>query len=250
MNDLLIGMGAIGVAAVAIYLFVRASGGWSRKGQSEPESETTAKEAAPPRTLPPDLEGIGPQLPRAGHRLGPSDVERARSSLRTLTLQRELLSMILKRLFEAEDEGEITREERLSLSKGYEAELKSLGEELKRAELIVALNELESIRDDILKRFEATLNETQSRIDSIIKELKLEAPGEAPAKAPTRRRRPRKTEEPAEAEEEAGEEEAEEEEEKPEPPRRRRSEVEEKVEQLRREVLKELEELEKLEIEA
>jgi len=234
ITDLLIGIGALAVAAFAIYLFIRASGGWSRTGRTEPEAKTVDEEAAPPQPIPPAPKGSGLQLPRVERHLRQPDVEQARSSLRTLTLQRELLSMVLKRLFEAEDEGEITREERLRLSRGYEAEMKSLSEELKRTELMVALNELESIRDDILKKFEATLNQTQLRIDAIIKELKLEEPRKAPARAPRRK----KPEEKEEAEEE-----------KPEPPRRRRSEVEEKVEQLRREVLKELEELEKLEIE-
>jgi len=142
--------------------------------------------------------------------------------------------MVLKRLFEAEDEGEITREERLRLSRGYEVEMKQLSEDLKQAELVVTLHELESIREDVLKKFESMLNETQSRIDAILKELKLEKPKAAPAKAPPKKKPEKK--------------EVEEEEEKP--PRRRRSEVEEKLEQLRKEVLEELEELEKLEIEA
>jgi hypothetical protein len=154
--------------------------------------------------------------------------------------------MVLKRLFEAEDDGEVTREERVRLSSGYESELKGLSEDLKQAELVVSLHELESIRDDILKKFEETLNSTQTRIDSIIKELKIEEEKEEPAPPPRRRRVPERREEPPEEEEEA-EEEAEEEE----APRARRprSDVEEKLEQLRMEVLKELEELEKLELE-
>ena len=233
------GIGSLAVAAVAIYLFIRASGGWAKTGRTEPEAKTLDEETVPPQPVPLAAKGSGLQLPQMERRLSQPDVERARSNLRTLTLQRELLTMVLKRLFEAEDEGEITREERLSLSRGYEAEMKRLSEELKRTELIVALHELESIRDDILKKFEATLNETQARIDTILKELKLEEPRKAPARAPRRRKKP----------EEEAEEEKVEEEEKPKPPRRRKSEVEEKVEQLRREVLKELEELEKLEIE-
>ena len=234
-TDLLIDIGSLAVAAVAIYLFIRASGGWAKTGQTEPEAKTVDEEAAPPQPVQLAAKGSGLQLPQMERRrLSQPDVERARSNLRTLTLQRELLTMVLKRLFEAEDEGEITREERLSLSRGYEAEMRRLSEDLKQAELVVALHELESIKDDILKKFEATLNETQARIDTILKELKLEEPRKAPARAPRRRKKP---------EEEA------EEEEKPKPPRRRKSEVEEKVEQLRREVLKELEELEKLEIE-
>jgi len=145
--------------------------------------------------------------------------------------------MVLKRLFEAEDEGEITREERLSLSKGYEVDLKRLQDDLKQSELIVTLHELETIRDDILKKFEATLNTTQSRIDNVLKELKIQ---EKPQRAPRRM--------PSEKEEETEEEEGETEEEEA-PRRKPRSDVEEKLEQLRMEVLKELEELERLELE-
>jgi len=238
--DLLIVIVALFVAVVAIYLFVRATGGGSKPEQAEAteeglgEGEAVALHPGRSEPLARRLE-----LPRVERHLRQSDVERARSSLRTLTLQRELLTMVLKRLFEAEDEGEITREERLRLSRGYEAEMKRIGEELKRAELTVTLNELESIREDILKKFEATLNDTQARIDTILKELKLEEKRKAPAKAPRRRK-------PAEKKKEERKEKVEEE--KPQP-RRRKPEVDEKLEQLRREVLKELEELEKLEIE-
>ena len=233
-TDLLVGAAALAVAAVAIYLFTKASGGG--KVERPEAEEALAEEPAPPQPVPVAVQGGGLKLPKVERYLRQSDVERARSNLRTLTLQRELLSIVLKRLFEAEDEGEITREERLRLSRGYEADLKKLGGELKRAELIVTLNELESIRDEVLKKFEATLNDTQTRIDTILKELKLEKPKKAPAKPPRERKKPEKREAK--------------EEEKPQPPRRRESEVDEKLEKLRKDVLKELEELEKLEIEA
>ncbi|MFQ6054213.1 MAG: hypothetical protein ACE5OO_08320 [Candidatus Bathyarchaeia archaeon] len=237
-TDLLVGVAALSVASVAIYLFVRATGGGSKAERTEPTAEPVEEEVTAPQLLRPGATGGRFEIPQLERRLSQSDVERARSNLRTLTLQRELLTMVLKRLFEAEDEGEITREERIRLSRGYEAELKKIGEELKQAELVATLHELESIRDDIMKKFEAILSDTQAKIDAVVKELKLEKPAKPPAKAP-RRRRPKKKEE-AEGEEP--------EEEKPRA-RRRGSEVEEKLEQLRREVLKELEELEKLEIE-
>jgi hypothetical protein len=248
-QDLLIGIGALAVSAFAIYMFVRASS--STKKPEEVEGEK-AEEKPSPTAKPLSIADIGNmQIPRLERHLGQTEVERARSGIRTLTLQQELLSMILKRLFEAEDDGEITRDERVRLSKGYEGDLKRIEEELKQSQLIVTLNELEAVREDILKKFEETLNSTQARIDSILKELKIEAPKEEPVeKAPPRRRRPpprRTSEEPEEEEE--GEEEAEEEEATEEARPRPKSEVETKLEELRKEVLKELEELEKLEIE-
>lgn len=237
--DISIGLAAIAIAAIAIYIFIKASGGTSKSEQREPGTTTAEKETIlPSRSVSPVQSG-DLKIPAVQRYLEPSDIDRARSSIRTLTIQRELLTMVLKRLFEAEDEGEITREERIRLSKGYEADLKQISEELKQSELIVTLNELETIRDDVMKKFEETLNNTQARIDSILKELKLgkkEAPAIAP---PRRRRRPKREEKPPEEAEEEGEA----------APAKPRSDVEARLEQLRMEVLKELEELEKLELE-
>ena len=246
-TDLLVGLASVTVAAFAIYMFIRASGGIGRTGQKETGQETV-EETASFRSPAFSSSEIGTRISKADHRIKDSDVERARSDVRTLTLKRELLTMVLKRLFEAEDDGEITREERLRLSRDYEAEMKRLSEGLKQAELIVTLNELESIRDEILKKFEATLNQTQTRIDSILKELKIEAPKESPPRVPRRREKQEEAEEPEDEEAEEVEEE-EDEEEEPRRRRRRRPEVDERLEQLRQEVLKELEELERLEIE-
>ncbi|UCD44447.1 MAG: hypothetical protein JSV27_10020 [Candidatus Bathyarchaeota archaeon] len=244
--DITIGLVAIAVAALAVYLFMRASSsGSSKTPRDEHVSIFVDETVFTPRRRSTASRSNEYQLPKLQRHMASSDVESARSQIRTLTLKRELLSMVLKRLFEAEDDGEVTREERVRLSGGYETELKSLSDDLKQAELVVSLHELESIRDDILKKFEETLNSTQTRIDTILKELKIEEEKE-PALPPRRRRAPERREEPPEEEEEA-EEEADEEE----APRARRprSDVEEKLEQLRMEVLKELEELEKLELE-
>lgn len=244
--ELLIGIAAVVVAAVSIFLFLRAS---RSKTRTEPqavqptiEARTASEEMPLEQTTPTTQERELP-IPRIGRHLPQPEVERARSNIRVLTLKRELLSMVLKRLFEAEDEGEISRDERTRLSRDYEDDMKRIGEDLKRSELMVTLNELETIRDEILKKFEATLSSTQSKIDTILKELKIEEAEKPPAELP-RKRRPAKKEEEAERAEEI-EEGAEEE--KPQP-EKRKSEVEEKLEQLRKEVLKELEELDKLEI--
>jgi hypothetical protein len=246
-QDLLIGLGALAVSAFAIYMFVRASSSTKKPGEGEGEKAEEKPIVTSKSLSVADVGNI--QIPRLERHMGQTEVERARSGIRTLTLQQELLSMILKRLFEAEDDGEITRDERVRLSKGYEGDLKRIEDELKQSQLIVTLHELEAVREDILKKFEETLNSTQARIDSILKELKIEAPKveEPVEKPPPRRRRPpprRAPEEEPEEEEEEPEEEAVDEA-RPRP----KSEVEAKLEELRKEVLKELEELEKLEIE-
>lgn len=217
--ELILSFGAIIVAIVSILLFVKAAGGFGerKKGEEKPPASPTSEETV---VKPP----IG--------RLSTVDVGKARRELRILNLKREILSMAIKRLFEAEDEGEITREERMRLSKDYEEELKRVNEEIRRVELIVTLHQLEALREDIKRRFDELLGQTQARIDAILRELKLERVEEKP-KPPTRkaRRKPRE-EKPPEAEEKPAE-----------------VGVEERLEELRRQVLKELEELERLELE-
>ena len=247
--DIYVGLAAIVVAGMAIYLFIRASGGTSslrrEKPRTDPERDYMSSSLREPR-----LGSRSYRTPTTRRSLKRTDIDSAQSKIRTLTLQSELLSLILKRLFEAEDDGEITADERASLSRGYEIELKRGNEELEQAELVVSLHELEAIKEDIVKKFEATLNSTQSRIDTIMKELKIEVRAERAEKRT--RIAPVESEEEEEEGEPDGDEEDGEEEEAEERPRRRRprSDVDARLEKLRGEVIKELEELDRLELEA
>jgi len=246
-DDLIIGLIVVAVAAFVIYMFVRATSGEKTKEEVKEPSQAQL-EKAEDEQLKLDLGITEVKVPPIERRLGTDEVERARSSIRTLTLKQELLSMVLRRLFEAEDNGEITREERLLLSKGYEAEMKGIGDELKRSEMIVSLNELESIREDIVKKFEATLSSTQQRIDDLMKELKIEARTSAEA-ARGALPRPRKLVARERAGEEGAEEEAAEAEQaEPEKPAAK-SDVDARLDKLKQEVQKELDELDKLELE-
>jgi hypothetical protein len=245
--DIYVGLAAIVVAGLAIYLFIRASGGTDslrrRETRTDPERDYMPSSRREPR-----LGSRSYRVPTTRRSLKRTDIDGAQSNIRTLTIQTELLSLMLKRLFEAEDDGEITSDERASLSRGYETDLKRASEELEQAELVVSLHELEAIKEDIVKKFEATLNSTQSRIDSIMKELKIEARAER-VERPTRLA-PVETDEEEEEEGEPEGEEAEEGEAEERPRRRRpRSDVDARLEQLRSEVIKELEELDRLELE-
>ena len=218
-TELILSVAAVGTAAVAIGLFMRAT-----RDKKEPPSQE--------KPIPEVVSSISSLKTLPGTSLKSSDVERARKELRLLALERDALSLVISKFFEAEDEGEITREERIRLSKEYEARMKSLSDKMRRAELIVGLYELERIREELVKMFDAKLSETNAKIEELRRELKLAPPVEEKEKKP-----PAKRVEKKKAEEK---------------PRRRKpkgSEIDEKIEKLRQEVLKELEELEKLEIE-
>jgi len=244
-TDLILGVGALIVAAAAIIMFMRATGGASKPQGKEPS-------VAEPLKVEHDSRKVQvPALPAVTKR---SQVEEARSKIRTLTLQQEILSMVMKRLFEAEDNSEITKEERERLSKNYDSEMSGVTEELKKAELIVSLNELEEIRTSIIEQFQETLADTQTKIDLIISELQIEQPKPEEPKAGEKpvpvRKPPRTRPRPAPAPSEEAEEEAEEPEGEEEEAPSRADTVEDRLERLKKNVLKELEELDKLELEA
>ena len=236
-DDMIVGIGALIVAAVAIFMFMRATDGVGKPRRRDDDDPSTLSVSVEPSRV------NVPTLPTVAKR---GEVEQARSTIRTLTVQQEILGMVMKRLFEAEDEGEINKAERERLSKNYEVEMQKVTEELNKAELIVSLNELEEIRSDIVKQFQETLTDTQSRIDLIIKELNIqpiepEVKEEPKPKPRGPRPRPQpQDEEPTEEPEGDDEEDA---------PRRGKETVEDRLDKLKQDVLKELEELDRLELE-
>jgi hypothetical protein len=243
-TDMILGIGALLVALIAIIMFLRAT-----SGVDKPKTDTSTS----PQSLNVEVKPRSVKLPTIPTMTERQQVEQAKTQIRTLTLQQEILSMVMKRLFEAEDNAEISRDERMRLSKNYEAEMQQVNDQLKKAELIVSLNELEEIRSSIIEQFQQTLSDTQSQIDLIIRELNIK-PIEAepepesepkPRPTPVRRRRPK----PIPQEEEPVEEEEPEEEEEESETRGKRETVEDRLDKLKQDVLKELEELERLELE-
>jgi len=237
-TDMILGIGALIVAAVAIIMFLRATEGTKKPAKNEDEKFPIVVEVEPRKVKMPDLPTITER----------SQVEIARTQIRTLTLQQEILSMVMKRLFEAEDNGEISKDERERLGKNYEAEMQQVDEQLKKAELIVSLNELEDIRQNIIEQFQQTLSSTQSQIDLIIKELNIQQPEPEPEPEPEPQPRPRRTR-PRPPPGDDKEEEPEDEDDEEAGGRGRRDTVEDRLDKLKQDVLKELEELERLELE-
>ena len=154
------------------------------------------------------------------------DARRASERLRVLEAEREALGQLIASLYEAEDYGRITHAERERIAKRYLERLKEVNEEIGRNRLIISLYELEKTRDELMRTFRQRIAETQRRINEIRSRLR---PTPVKPIPPT----------PARAEKPAARKGA------PKKPR-----LEEEVRRLREEVLKELEELEKLELEA
>jgi hypothetical protein len=94
-----------------------------------------------------------------------ADLEKSRREMRTIMVERDLLSSAMMKLYEAETEGRITREEREMISKRYSDQIKDLQSKLKDVELIVEVGELEGLRNDLVSLFEGKIQNIEARLE-------------------------------------------------------------------------------------
>ena len=104
-----------------------------------------------------------------------SDLDHSRREMRTIMVERDLLSSALMKLYEAENEGRITKEEREMISKRYSEQIKDLQTKLKDVELVVEVGELESLRNELVTLFEQKIQNIEGRLDAAKQRLGVEA---------------------------------------------------------------------------
>ena len=105
-----------------------------------------------------------------------TDLERSRREMRTIMVERDLLSSALMKLYEAENDGRITKEEREMISKRYSEQIKDLQAKLKDIELVVEVGELESLRNELVTLFEQKIQNIEERLDVAKQRLGVVAP--------------------------------------------------------------------------
>ena len=160
-----------------------------------------------------------------------TEAKKARDELKTMDLEREVLSYAIRRLYEAHAEGKITEEERERLAHRYKSRMAKIKETISRSESIVALHELEAMRGDLMKLFSERFDEVNEKIEEIRSRIGIKPVVEVPAPPPPppvkeirRVRRP------------------------PSPPTK--TEAEKRIEEIKAEVEKVLERLGQIEVEA
>ncbi len=94
-----------------------------------------------------------------------ADLEKSRREMRTIMVERDLLSSAMMKLYEAETEGRITREEREMISKRYSDQIKDLQSKLKDVELIVEVGELEGLRNELVSLFQGKIQNIEARLE-------------------------------------------------------------------------------------
>lgn len=126
------------------------------------------------------------------------ELDASKREMRTLMLERDLLSAALTKIYEAESDGQITREEREVIARKYSAQIREFEARLRDKELIVEVGELESLRDELVTLFrdkiqniEARLDQAKDRLQPMREQIRPEPPKSArpmpavPAVSPT-----------------------------------------------------------------
>lgn len=220
----LIALAVVLSSLIVIYTMRKRSG--KREEQLEAEESTRRMERLPFK--------IEKSVTRDG-------ADRARDQLRILDLEREILSAAIRRLYEAHAEGKITEEERERIAQTYKSRMRSIREAISKDESLVALHELETMQEDLIKLFTERFDELNTKIDELrstagaepIKEVKIPIPTET--RGPSTEKTSRKERKPTKKKAEA----------KTSP----KTEAEKRIEKIRAEVEKVLDRLGQMEIE-
>jgi hypothetical protein len=97
----------------------------------------------------------------------PFDAQKSKKELRTLDVEREILSFGIRRIYEAQAEGKIDEKERDRLATNYKARMREIKDSIGEKESVVALHELESMQDDLIKLFNDRFDEINKKIGGL-----------------------------------------------------------------------------------
>lgn len=192
----------------------------------------------------PKLEGLPFKILKSVPR---EDATHAKDDLRILDLEREILSDSIRRLYEAQAEGKITEVERERLAQTYKVRMMTVRDAISRSESVVALHELETMQEDLIKLFSDRFSELTGKIDELrskvevkpIKEVAIQTEKQMETEIPS-------LEEETTKEEEKTKKRRKPQSTKPSP----RTEAEKRIEEIRAEVEKVLDKLGQMEVES
>jgi len=159
-----VAVGAVVVTALAMYLML------GPKRSETPVLPKTPSESKPTARWP---------FP-AEHTVSAGEAKEAREKLRTLELEREILSDAIRRLYEAQVEGKITELERDTLAESYKSRMLKVKDAISKSQSVVALQEMESMQEDLIKLFDDRFDELNTKIEGLRSKVEIEPEKEEP----------------------------------------------------------------------
>ncbi len=165
------GAAAAGVAAgsLGVYVYSRGSKPVSKKpATATPEAVSESKQTSESETTEnAEAESSSEIFSREQTRSIPKgELEKSRRELRTLLVEKELVSAALTRLYEAEAAKEITKSEREILGGKYVVELKALDAKISKVDAFIQIGDLETLRNQLLQLVEQKIDAIEKRIES------------------------------------------------------------------------------------
>ncbi len=213
---MLVAGGAIAVGLFAFYV---------TKGRKKAEKEDLKKVIEPKESWP----VFSPQ-----RTVTREEAKNANKKLKMLQLEREILSYAIRRLYEAQAEGRISEEERENLARNYKARMMNVRDAISKSESVVALQELESMQEDLIKLFSERFDDLGKKVEELRTRLEVKPVKEMSIPVST----PKTSAPPMKAERRARK-----------PPTPRKTDAERRIEEIRAEVEKVLERLGQIEVE-
>lgn len=212
-----IAVGAVIVALIAVYMM--RTGKKNTKNETKQLPESTSK------------------LPLSGLRTVTNfDAQKSQKELSLLDVEQEIVSFGIRRIYEAQAEGKITEEERERLAKEYKMRMNEIKDSINENESIVALHELESMQDNLIKLFNDRFDEINKKIGNLRGNLDIQPKLEIPKPSSVTTKLPSSSSEKIPR--------------KTKPSKPKKTEAEERIDQIKSEVEKVLERLGQMETEA
>ncbi|MGO8806435.1 MAG: hypothetical protein ACLQO7_07515 [Candidatus Bathyarchaeia archaeon] len=214
-----------------------------------------SKNPQKPRSMTSDLGLIPTSAPfKISKSVQASTASTAKDELRMLDLERDILGDAIRRLYEAQSEGKITEAEREKLQSTYTSRMAAIKESISKDESIVALHDLESMQEDLMKLFSERFSDITSKVEELrtridVKPIK-EIPIKMPTPTPAAQMEKSDEEEGEEATEPTGEEKQKRKRKPPEEKPDQKTESEKRIDSIRSEVEKVLDKLGQMEIES
>ncbi|MCK5563473.1 hypothetical protein KAI30_04805 [Candidatus Bathyarchaeota archaeon] len=165
--DVLIAGGAIAVAVIVLYAMRSRKKPVEKSLESQVETEKSWLPFKSQRTVTRE------------------EAKKSKERLKRLELEREILSYAIRRLYEAQAEGRISEEERENLAHRYKTRMMKVRDSISNSESVVALQELETMQQDLIKLFSERFDELGDKVEELRTRLEVEPVKEVPIPAPT-----------------------------------------------------------------
>lgn len=102
------------------------------------------------------------------------EAKSAKQEVKTLLLEKDLLSSAITRVFELEAQGQISKDERDLLVKKYKDQLQEVDKKLENLELIIEVSELENLRNELVNLLSRKIDEVDKKLEKAISRLDIQ----------------------------------------------------------------------------